>query len=184
MTFGTGPQALVKELDANWQATRAGRPDVPAATTNYRSTQGTVFITHDRDEVANHHGVHDLVHCYHPQATGISMQDKGFNEQGAVETVQIDIEATDRTDPSTGERSTAKTRMVGDRDDADFSTDLAGGPYPGLLGEVLFVLEANTRKGFREYDVARKEVINLVLENSNATASVSVDLEWISINTA
>lgn len=187
MTFGTGPQALVDTLDSNWKPSRTGRPDVPKATTTYRDTSlgpGTVFITEDRDVVANHQGVHDLVHCYHPQSTGIPFEDKGNNEQGATETVQIDIDLADRTDPSTGERLSAKERMVGDRDDAAFSTDIAGGPYPGIMGEVLYILESVTRKGFAEYDVARKNVVNLQLFNSNATASVNVDLEWISINTA
>lgn len=184
MTFGTGPQALVSTLADNWQATRSGRPDVPEATTDQRSAAGTVLITNDRDVVANTQSVHDLVHCYHPQQTGIPFEDKGYNEQGATETVQIDIDLTDRTDPDTGERVSAKENMVGDRDHADFSTDIAGGPYPGIMGEVLYILESVTRKGFAEYDVARKEVVNLQLFNSNAVASVSVDLEWISINTA
>jgi hypothetical protein len=184
MTFGTGPQSLVQQLADHWTVTRSGRPDVPDATTQQRSEAGTVLLTNDRDVVANNQGVHDLVHCYHPQATGISMQDKGFDEQGATETVQIDIETTNRPDPDTGERLDARTRMVGDRSDPDFSTAISEGPYPGILGEVLYVLEAHTRLGFAEYDVARKEVINLQLYNSEASASVSVDLEWISVNTA
>lgn len=184
MTFGTGPQALVETLAEFWQPNRSGRPSIPPATTEYRSSPDTVFITHDRSEVANTQSVHDLVHCYHPQTTGIQFTDKGSREQGAIETVQIDIDIADRTDSTTGERLSAATRLVGDRSDPDFATTLEEGPYPGIMGEVKYILESDTRTGFEEYDVARHDIVNLQLNNSNALASFSVDLEWLSVPTA
>lgn len=198
-TFGTGPQALVNHLARNWQASRSGRPDVPDVVRDSGGTPLTggdavraergVLIAEDRDVVANQHAVHDLVHCYHPQAAGLSVEDKGYQEQGVVETVQIDVEATDRTDESTGERLTADRRLVGDRSEwggsvAFTSPQLIGdAQYPGLLGEVKYILELG-RRGFEEYEVASHDVVNLYLGNSNASASFTVDLEWVALNTA
>lgn len=181
MTYGTGPQALVDHFSTNWQATRTGRPDLPEITTDYRSTAGTVFVTNDRSVIADNQQIHDLLHCYHPQADALAFTDRGYDEKNVVETVQIDIEATDRTDPDTGERLSAKDRLVGDRDDANFPTDESP-PYPGLLGEVVYLLET-IRRDFEEWDVARMDVLNLFLGNSDASAAVSVDLEHIAQDT-
>ena len=181
MTYGTGPQALVEYLADNWQATRDGRPDIPGATTEYKSETGTVFITHDRSEVADVHSVHDLVHVYHPQTTGVTAQDKGSQEQGTVETVQIDVETTDRTDPETHERLDATTLLRGDRSDPDFPTDRSP-PYPGIAGEVKYLLE-DIRRGHAEWDKVSHDIMSLTLENSNARAVFTVDMEIIAENT-
>lgn len=191
MTFGTGPQALESLLLTNWEPTRAGREDVPDVirdgggnpSNNPQDTAepGRVLITHDRDVVANNNAVYDLIHCYHPQAGGMSITDTGYKEKNVIETVQIDIDATDRTDPSTGERVYARERMVGDRDSAGFPTDESA-PYPGLFGETMYILET-VRRGMDEWDVARTDVVNTFLQNSEATMSLSVDLEHIAANT-
>lgn len=180
MTYGTGPQALVDHLQTNWQASRSGRNDIPSAVTSPESEFG-VLITHDRQRVANQHGVHDLVHCYHPQA-GFTITDNGYNEKNVVETVQIDIEVSDRTDPESGERLLARNRMVGDRDSTGFPSSEEP-PYPGVFGEVMLLLEG-VRRDFEEWDVARSDVVNMHLGNSNASISYSVDLEHIAANTA
>lgn len=181
MTYGTGPQALVDHISTAWEPTRTGREDVPAITTDYRSQAGTVFVTNDRDVIANNQQIHDLIHCYHPQADALAFSDRGYDEKNTVETVQVDIECTDRTDPTTGERLNARRRLVGDRDDANFPSD-EDAPYPGLLGETVYVLE-EVRRRFEEWDVARMDVINLYLGNSNASASLNVELEHIAQDT-
>jgi len=56
-------------------------------------------------------------------------------------------------------------------------------PYPGLAGEVRYLLEL-ARRDFREWDVARKDTVNMFLGNSNADMSWSVELEHVAENTA
>jgi len=180
MTYGTGPQAVADHIQNNWQATRTGRPDVPAIVTNEQTDFG-VRVETNREDIANNRAVHDLIHCYHPQASGLSIQDRGYDEKNTVEEVQIDVECADRTDPDTGERLYARDCLVGDRDDAGFQYN-DGGPYPGVFGEVVYVLEA-VRRDFEEWDVARMDVINTYFGNSNANMSLSVELEHIAANT-
>lgn len=180
MTFGTGPQALVDLIETNWQATRAGREDVPAIVSD-PDTEFGVLVTRDRQEVRNQYAVHDLIHCYHPEASGLTFTDKGYDEEGTTEQVQIDVECTDRTDPDTGERLNADARLVGDRDSGNFPADETP-PYPGLLGETKYVLEEK-RRGMNEWDVVRVDVVNLFLGSSNANVSFSVDLEHVAKNT-
>lgn len=203
---GTGPQALVDLFSTEWQASRTGRPDIPPAVEDPKTEFG-VRIVHDRSTVNQQRAVHDLVHCYHPSADPISIEDKGFKEVEQVETVQVDIECSDRTDPETGERLFARERMVGSRED---ETDLAGAgftlggasgatlggddggtlgtqndavAYPGLLGEVLYILEL-VRRGYEEWDVVRSpRVVGATLKNSSARMSLDVQLEHTARNT-
>lgn len=190
MTTGTGPQALTTHLQTNWTPSRTGREDIPdiirdpdgnpSSDPDDASEPGRVIITEDREKIANQHSVFDLVHCYHPQA-GLSITDRGYNEQNEVETVQIDIEVEDRTDPTTGERLSARDRLVGDRNSSNFPSDESA-PYPGVSGEVQYILET-ARRGLGEWDVASADVVNIYLGNSNASISWSVDLEHIAKNT-
>lgn len=193
MTFGTGPQALVALLASNWQATRSGRPDVPdvprdgsgnALTDDdaHRAEADTVLITSDRDVTARNQNVHDVIHCYHPEGGAIDTNDRGHVEQEVIETIQVDIEAADRTDSSTGDRLSARERMVGLRSDSSVVFN-EGGPYPGLFGEVKLILEEN-RRGHDEWDVNRHDVTQMRLLNSNAIVSLTVELEHVAINTA
>jgi len=192
MTFGQGSQAVIEDLLApNWQESRTGRPDIPdvprdgsgTALTDddaHRDERGTVLLTSDRRVAGNNQAVQDLVHCYHPEGVGFQVEDKGFQEQGTTETVQIDIALTDRADPDDDTRSSARTRAVGDRSNVSFSE---GGPYPGVFGEVKFLLE-NDRKNFQEWDVVSHDVQNFQIMNSNVAISLRVDLELIAVNTA
>jgi len=185
--FATGSQALVSLIADNWQTTRTGRVDVPAITETYRSNPGTVFVTHDREKVADDHAVHDLIHCYHPQASPLDVQDNGYKEQNVLESVQIDIVATDRPDPNTGERLSAAENLVGKREDEVTVRNAAGigldePPYPGIFGEVKYLLE-EVRRGHAEYDVVEHTVVNLFLGNSDANISLDVGLERVAANT-
>lgn len=196
MTTGTGPQALVSSLLTNWQPTRTDddgnreRPDVPdvirdsgtpSNDPNDADGPGKVLIVNDRDVVANQHATYDLIHCYHPQAGPVSIEDNGYDEVRETETVQIDIEVTNRPDPDTGERLNAKDLLVGDRDDPEFPADESP-PYPGIKGEVKYILETG-RRGLEEWDVASYDTVNVFLGNSNANWSYSVELEHIARNT-
>lgn len=193
MTFGTAPQALVEYLASNWEATRSGRPDVPDVPRDgggnglygedaHRAEQGTVWVTEDRQEVAVNQSVHDLIHVYHPEQGGIDVTDKGSREQGTIEPVQIDVECTDRTDPETGERLLARDLMVGDRAGGAFPPTRTA-PYPGLAGEVKYLLE-DIRRGFTEWDKVSHEPNAIHLGNSNARVGFQVELEIIAMNTA
>lgn len=199
---GTAPQALVDRLAADWQASRAGRPDIPPAVTDPETDIG-VRILHDREAVTQQRAVHDLVHVYHPEQGPISIEDRGFKEQESIETVQIDIECSDRTDQSTGERLFARERMVGTREEqlqaygftlggADGATvgEDDGGTlgddeevaYPGLLGETIYILET-IRRGFLEWDKVSYTVVGATLKNSSARMSLNVELEQLARNT-
>lgn len=180
MTFGTGAQAMAGYLTTNWQASRTGRTDLPAAVTD-PDTEFGVHIVNDREIVAENRTVHDLIHVYHPEASGLDYQDRGYNEVQTRENLQIDIECTNRNDPDTGERLSARTRMVGDRDAAGFPTDETP-PYPGLLGETVYLLES-IRRDFEEWDVTRIQPLTIYLRNSNANASIDVELEHVAKNT-
>lgn len=184
MTYGTGPQALATYFEDNWQASRSGRNDIPAmaATLSGGEDQNAGVITrYDRETVDWNGSVHDLIHCYHPEGTGLDIADRGFKEHNVQEGVQIDIETTDRTDPSTGERLSARTRMVGNRDGTGFPADEKP-PYPGIFGEVLYLLE-EIRRSFEEWDVARVQPLTVLLKNSNASVSIDVQLEHLAKNT-
>jgi hypothetical protein len=187
MTFGTGAQALSDHLLDNWQQSRTGRTDVPdvvrdSGGNRSRNPNDGRGVLHyfDRTEPNVDRGLHDLVHCYHPEAGGIDWADAGFNDKTTTETVQIDIDLTDRTDGSSGERLSARDRMVGNRDDSGFPSDESA-PYPGVLGETLYLLE-DVRLNFEEWDVARIQPLTSTLKHANATVRLEVALEHVVTN--
>ena len=181
---GTGPQALVDLLAAEWQPSRPFRADVPdvsgdpdvvgPAIDDWKTTPNTVIVTEDRQTVDRNNQVHDLIHAYHPEGTPPTRDDRGFNEVGTTETVQIDIECADRT--VDGQRTSARYRMVGDRRDGENEA------YSGLWGEVDYILEGE-RRGLEEWDVTRQDPVAIILDNSNARVSINVELERIARNT-
>jgi len=191
MTLGQGAQAVAEYLAMNWSPTRTGRPDLPdvmrdaqgdpSTDVNDADEPGKVLILADRqDQVQVNHGVFDAIYCYAPEAAPPSTEDQGYAEERVEELVQVDIEITDRTDSETGERLSARDRMVGDRDN---TTNNETGPYPGLVGEVKYLLEL-TRRGLDEWDVARTDAVNVFTGNSNANWSYRVTLEQVAKNTA
>lgn len=191
MTLGTGPQALVEHIATSWQQTRSGRGDVTDVVRDgsgnaltgedAQNTDTGILVTRDRQVVERNTGVHDLIHCYHPEGSGLTVTDNGYKEKNVVENVQIDIETTDRTDQSTGTRLFAVDRMVGDRSDGGFPTDETP-PYPGILGECIYTLELKWR-GLAEWDVTSYDPVNVYLGNSNANVSLDVELEHVAANT-
>jgi len=138
-----------------------------------------VFVLRDRENASVDMAKHDVIHCYQPEGDPFTVEDNGYAEQRVVESVQIDIELTDRTDPDTGERLIARDRMVGERSGV---ATLGDPPYPGILGETLYILET-VRRGFEEYDTVSYNPIRVLLNNSNADVSLSVELEQIATNT-
>jgi len=184
MAYGTGGKALVSLLRDNWQATRAGRDDVPDIITSGddpRETRG-VYPLPNRDDKRVDLAKHDVIHCYTPEGNPGTTEDTGFQEQRVVETVQIDIQLTDRTDhtrPQGDQRLPARDRMIGDRSSV---ATLGDPPYPGVLGEVQYILE-KFRRGFDQYDTVSYEPIGVLLNNSNADVSLNVELEEIASNT-
>jgi len=182
MSFGTGPEALVNLLRDNWQATRTGRADVPdiIGESDDPTLNSGVLPLRNREDVKYDTGKHDLIHCYGPEGGPFDIVDTGFKEQDVTETVQIDLEMTDRTDRATGERLSARQRMIGDRGSV---ATLGYPPYPGILGEVILILEQN-RRGFAEYTKVSYEPIRVMLGNSNADVSLNVELEQIAHETA
>jgi hypothetical protein len=190
MTFGSGPQAVSDHLLDNWQVSRSGRNDVPdvlrdSGNNRIRDPQqavdpGKVLHYYDRFEPNVNRGAWDLVHCYHPEAGGIDWADSGFNEKTTTETIQIDLETVDRRDPSDDTRARARERMVGDRDDAGFPSDESP-PYPGILGETLYLLE-DVRRNFNEWDVARIQPLTVNLKHSECVVRLEVALEHVVTN--
>ena len=184
MAYGTGGDALVSLLRDNWHQSRVGRDDVPqiiGQSDDPRTTTG-VYPLADRDDKRVDLSQHDLVHCYVPSGNPGSTEDTGFDEQRITEVVQIDISVTDRTDhsrPAGDQRLGAKQRMVGDRGSV---ATLGDPPYPGILGEVQYILE-KFRRGFDQYDTVSYDPIRVLLNNSNADVSLNVELEQIASNT-
>lgn len=186
MALGTGPQRLAEFLEDNWQATRAGRGDVPPAIQHQTGGEDPalndgVLVVRDRERVSVDNGKHDLIHVYHPEAAPPTEEDNGYKEKRVVETVQVDIELTDRTDQSQDppERLSAEKRMVGRRGDLA-ATDEP--PYPGIWGEVRYLLET-ARRGLDEWDTVRQSPVNVFLGHANANVSINVELEQIATNT-
>lgn len=200
--YGTGPDAIANLLQSNWQQSRTGRYDIPPLVTD-PETQFGILVRRNREDVHNVHSVHDLIHCYHPEGAVLDVQDRGFKEQNTVETVQVDIDLTDRTDPDTGERTLARERMVGTRGVTGDGMTLgasgggtlgaSGGgtlgnttgsdaPYAGVFGEVKYILET-VRRGLDEWDKVSHTVIGGTLKNSDATMRVNVELEQLAENT-
>jgi hypothetical protein len=187
MALGTGPQRLLELFEDKWQATRTGRGDIPDIIK--RKTQGEdetlnsgVVAYRDREKVGIDHARHDTIHCYHPEANPPTSEDRGFKEEQLVETVQVDVSVTDRTDhsrPAGEQRLAAKERMVGDR---GYLSSFDMPPYPGIMGEVKYILEG-VRRGLDEWDTVSHDFVNVYLGNSNADVSVSVELEQIARNT-
>jgi hypothetical protein len=186
---GLGPQAL-KELfedgyngNSGWQATRSGRPDVPPIAANLSGGEEAnrgVTIRTNREDVSVEQSVYDLIHIYQPSADPGSRTDKGFKEEELVESVQIDIDIADRP-LADGTRSLARERMVGYTGDIlDVLND--DPPYPGLLGETVYVLEG-VRKGLAIWDTVSWGLLDYTIKNSNATVRLSVELEQIARNT-
>lgn len=190
MALLTGPEALVDKLQADWQATRTGRDDIPDV---IRDSGGTptsdpdesddtgVLILENRSEVNVNQARHDLIHAYIPQGNSPTVTDRGYDEQRIVETVQIDIDLTDRTDHTTSPptRLSARDRMTGDR---AALADTGDPPYGGISGEVQFILEG-IRRGFNEWDRVDYTFTNSTLGNSNATVRYQVDLIQLASNT-
>ena len=184
MAYGTGGEALVSVLRDNWQQSRTGRDDVPpiiGESDDPRTTTG-VYPLRDRSDKRVDLAKHDVLHCYVPEGNPGSTTDTGFDEQRQVETVQIDIQLTDRTDhskPQGDQRLPAKERAVGDRGSV---ATLGEPPYPGVVGEVQYILE-KVRRGFDQYDTVSYDPLRVLLNNSNADVSFTVELEQIATNT-
>ena len=188
MALGTGPDRLVELLRDNWQATRAGRDDIPDVVRDAAGDPSSdpsdgdgVLVLRNREEVQVRQSRHDLVHIYHPTANAPEITDRGYDEQRIVETVQIDVEAADRTDQSTTPptRRVARDRMLGDRAALASTSEP---PYGGLAGEVQFLLET-VRRGLDEWDRVDYTLVGMTLQNSNATVRFSVDLTQLAANT-
>jgi len=191
MAYGTGPQALVNELQTRWTASRTGRDDVPDVVRDGNgnpssdpddadpSADERVVILDNLSEVSVTRQVVDTVHVYHPEASPGSITDRGYKEQRVVETVQIDIDLVDRTDYDATERLSAKERMVGTRAGL---ADTGDPPYGGIAGEVKYVLE-ELRRGFDEYQRVDYEPVNVSLDHADAFVAFSVDLHQLAANT-
>lgn len=188
--FGTGPEKLQEVIFDNWQASRTGRPDVPdlvrdgngdpSSDPKDADEPGRLLVLKNREEVSVNNAIFDLIHVYHPQESFGTWEDNGYKEEHVTENVQLDIDLTDRTNPSTGERVTARERMIGDRDDASFSG--VDSPYPGVLGEVKYCLEL-VRRGVDEFERVSVSPLGGALKNSDATFRLDVELEVLAKNT-
>ena len=64
---------------------------------------------------------------------------------------------------------------------ADLGTG-TGSEYSGILGETKYILET-VRRGLAEWDRVNYDPVNLYLGNSNANASIAVELEQPARNT-
>jgi len=185
MALGTAPQRLIDYIESNWQETRTGRGDVPPIIKHNTGSDDPdlnsgVVVFRDREEVAVDNGKHDLIHIYHPEGNPPIEEDTGYAEKRVVEQVQVDIALTDRPDPNdAANRLSAKARMTGSRSDMP-NTDEP--PYPGIWGEVRYILET-IRRGLDEWDTVSEDAINVNLGNSNADVSINVELEQIATNT-
>lgn len=187
MSLGTGTQRILELLEDEWTETRPGRADVPPIIKHVTGSEDPtlnsgVFALRDRENSKIDQAKHDIIHCYHPEGNPPQIEDNGFKETREIETVQVDILLTDRNDfsqPAGDQRLGARERMVGDRDD---QTTGDGAEYGGILGEVKYILET-VRRGLAEWDRVNYDLVNLYLGNSNANASVSVELEQPARNT-
>lgn len=202
--FLQAPEAVTDYLKDNWQAARAGRADVPALVADPKTDKG-VLITQNRDHPGYNSGMHDLIHVYHPEGGALTLEDKGYQEEGSVETVQIDIEVTNRTDPNDpAARLEANERLKGTRGETITSAGFtlggssgatlggsSGGTlgssgsvaYPGIFGEVKYLLEG-IRRGLDEWDVTRNpQPVNVFLGAANANVSLDLGLEHIARRT-
>lgn len=186
MAFGTAPEALVEQLQSGWQASRTGRDDVPDLVRDGNGDPSSdpndgegVLVLKNLDEVAVNRQLHDVIHCYPPEADPMTVQDNGYKEQRVVESVQIDIDLADRSEYDPPKRVSAKERMIGTRDSV---ADLDEPPYPGIFGEVKYVLET-IRRGFDEFDIVRHQPLTMSLESSDAFVAIDVECERIAANT-
>lgn len=212
MSTGTGPQAVIRLLEREWEQSRPGRADLPPM---IETTTGTddpdlnrgVLVVRDRQRQGVDRGLHDILHVYQPSAASPTITDRGFKEVNEVETVQIDIELADRTDHTTATdaRLDADERLLGRRtysatsggtlgttsgltlgDDGGTTTGTVNDPLPsdyrGILGEVRYILET-VRRGYKEWDTVSHTLGDLQIFNSTADASVTVELERIARNT-
>ncbi len=188
MALGTGPERLVKLFQTEWQSTRVGRGDIPDVVrddggdpSSDPTDGGGVLILRNTENVRFDTSRHDLIHCYHPEGNSPEITDRGYDEQRITETVQVDISITDRTDHSTdpADRLLARERMVGDRDGLASTSDP---PYPGISGEVQYILEG-VRRGLDEWDRVEYDPIDFNLGNSNADVRWNVDLIRLAANT-
>jgi hypothetical protein len=112
---GTGPQALRDLFIDEYQPQRAGRPDLPPLIEDPATDFG-VRVLADREAVNHQRATTDLIHCLHPENNPMDRVDQGFKEERVTEYVQVDISVSDRTDPDTGERLSARERLVGTRE--------------------------------------------------------------------
>jgi hypothetical protein len=184
MAFGTAPIRLVELFETTWQESRQGRDDVPPIIKRKTGSEDPdlnngVLAVRDRQDVEWDQARHDLIHCYHPEAGGMDIQDSGYKEQRVTETVQVDLSLTDRTIQDENLRSGAVARMVSDRASV---ADLDEPPYPGIFGEAKYILET-VRRGLDEWDKVSHDVVNFYLGNSNANVSLNVELERLAANT-
>jgi hypothetical protein len=187
MSLGTGPQRVIRLLENEWTETRPGRADVPPIIKHVTGSEDPtlnsgVFALRDREDSRIDQGKHDIIHVYHPEANPPQASDNGYKEEELIETVQLDISLTDRTDhtrPAGQQRLSARERMTGLRSDLGTGT---GSEYSGILGETKYILET-VRRGLAEWDRVSYDMVNLYLGNSNANASIAVELEQPARNT-
>lgn len=182
MVLGHGPRKLVELFEDNWAASRTGRGDVPEIIKqqtqgeDFRAESGVLALK-NRSQAGVDRGKHDIIHCYQPEANPPASTDNGYKEERLIETVQVDIDLVDRTE--NGERLAANARMIGEAADI---ANLNEPPYPGIAGEVKQILEG-VRRGFSIWDTVSHDYVNHYLGNSNATVSITVELEQIARNT-
>jgi hypothetical protein len=185
MSLGTGPERLVQLFEDTWQATRTGRGDVPPMydpNTDMNLQTDVVVPLRNREESGVDRGIHDILHFYHPEGNPPDVTDNGYREVREVETVQLDIELTDRTVHSNAQgeqRLSARERMTGSRADV---ADTSEPPYPGVQGEAMYVLET-VRRGLDEWDRVNMSPVNQYLGNSNANVSYNIELIQLARNT-
>jgi hypothetical protein len=187
MSLGTAPQAALVLLETEWTESRPGRADVPPIIKHVTGSDDPklnrgVFALRDREDSRIDHAKHDIIHAYHPEANPPQFTDNGYKEERQVETIQLDISLTDRTDhsrPQGEQRLSARDRMTGLRSDLGSGE---GSDYSGILGEVKYILEV-VRRGLEEWDTVGTDMVNLYLGNSNANASFVVEMEHIARNT-
>lgn len=170
MTAGETFRNLIRD---NWEPFAPGRRHSLPELRVDPDTGSGVIVQKNLDDLRNRLQVHDVIQVRH---LGRSYTDKGFDEEGVTDELQVDIRAADRDTDGDGVRDDSETRVLGALDRDDEPSVLGG-----LEGEVKRILNT-VRRGHKHYDKVTHDVLDIDIQNTDVRVVMQIEAEVIARN--
>lgn len=170
MTAGETVRRLIQN---NWQPYVPGRHQTLPEMRSDPDKGSGVIVVKNLDNLRERLQVHDVFQVRH---TDRSYTDKGFDEEGVIDEVQIDIRAANRDTTGDGIRNDSEIRALGVLGEDGEPEDLGG-----LEGETKRILNG-VRRGHKQYDKVTYDILGINIFNTDVRIVIQVELEIIARN--